>query len=183
MKPVLLREASCRMEVEDLTLSLQQIEHLISTQDGYIGQQNREHLGWQEEASLSIRIPAKQFDHFLDTLKRFARFMDYQRISTLDVTEEYVDITARLHTKKAVRDRYEDILANKAKTVEEVLLAEDTSVRYKKKSKPRKVACVISTIALRSVRLNLSCTNLSKMRKPALPVGKILGRNQRQLFF
>ena len=41
------------------------------------------------------------------------------------MTEEYVDITTRLKTKKEVRDRYVDILRSKAKTVKEVLMAEE----------------------------------------------------------
>lgn len=36
-----------------------------------------------------------------------------------------MDVQSRLKTKKAVRDRYEEILRTKAKTVEEILLAEE----------------------------------------------------------
>ncbi len=47
------------------------------------------------------------------------------RPSSKDVSEEYVDLQSRLKTKLEVKQRYDDILRTKAKTVEDILLAEE----------------------------------------------------------
>ncbi|MBQ0740603.1 DUF4349 domain-containing protein, partial [Aquimarina celericrescens] len=65
------------------------------------------------------------FDIVLDSICKTAEFVDFKNISTIDVTEEYVDITSRLKTKVEVKQRYETILRTKAKTVEDILMAEE----------------------------------------------------------
>ena len=51
--------------------------------------------------------------------------MQRKNVSVQDVTEEYLDIEARLKTKKEVEARYIEILKSKTKTVEDVLKAEE----------------------------------------------------------
>ncbi len=126
---VLLRQAHCRLEVEDMDHELNRIQFLVSEYQGFVSDLNIQNNNWNREATFLLRVPAKHFQSTLDTIKAYAKKMDYQRISTQDVTEEYVDISSRLETKKQVRDRYVDILRNKAKTVEEILLAEE-KIRY-----------------------------------------------------
>lgn len=122
---VLLRTANCRMEVEEITKRVKKIEQLVGTKNGYLGDLNWQHYTYQEEVSMTLRIPANDFQWVLDSIMKMAVEVNYQQVSTQDVTEEYVDIQSRLKTKKAVRDRYEEILRTKAKTVEEILLAEE----------------------------------------------------------
>ncbi|HWY36385.1 MAG TPA: DUF4349 domain-containing protein, partial [Nitrosopumilaceae archaeon] len=52
-------------------------------------------------------------------------YTNYKNVRSDDVTAEYVDIETRLKTKKEVEQRYIDILRNKAKTVRDVLDAEN----------------------------------------------------------
>ena len=122
---ILLRQAHCRIEVENLDHELNRIQFLVSTNQGYVSDLNIENSYWRRDATFNLRVPSKHFQSTLDSIKSFAKKVEYQRISTQDVTEEYVDISSRLETKKEVRDRYIDILRNKAKTVEEILMAEE----------------------------------------------------------
>jgi hypothetical protein len=122
---ILLRQAHCRLEIENMTHELNRIQFLVNEHQGYVSDLNIQNNNWRKEATFLLRVPAKHFQATLDSLKNHAKKVDYQRISTQDVTEEYVDISSRLETKKQVRDRYIDILRNKAKTVEEILMAEE----------------------------------------------------------
>ena len=49
----------------------------------------------------------------------------HKNITSTDVSEEYVDLQTRLATKLEVKQRYDAILRSKAKTVEDLLKAED----------------------------------------------------------
>jgi len=122
---ILLREGHCRLEVDNLDRELNRIQFLVNSYNGYVSDLNIQNNGWQKEATFLLRIPAKHFQNTIDSIKFHAEKIVYQRISTQDVTEEYVDISSRLETKKQVRDRYVEILRNKAKTVEEILMAEE----------------------------------------------------------
>ena len=124
-QPVLLRTANCRMEVEDIQQKVNHVEELLAQKAGYVANLEWRNYGYQEEAQLNLRIPAEHFNWLLDTIANLAVEVNFQEISTQDVTEEYVDLQSRLKTKKAVRDRYEEILRTKAKTVEDILRTEE----------------------------------------------------------
>lgn len=70
-------------------------------------------------------MPAEKFESFVESVEKESIFTNYERVKPQDVSEEYVDVTTRLATKKEVRDRYVEILRSKAKTVKEVLDAEE----------------------------------------------------------
>ncbi|RME99277.1 MAG: DUF4349 domain-containing protein [Bacteroidetes bacterium] len=122
---LLLRAANCRLRVDSLELVLAKLERLAGFYEGYVAEVDIQNEPYKRRAQLSVRIPTKYFALTLDSLQAWASTVEYQHISTTDVTEEYVDLKSRLDTKKAVRDRYLSILRNQAKTVEEILLAEE----------------------------------------------------------
>lgn len=122
---VLLRTADCRLEVENIAEQVKRIEALAARKTGYLGDLKWQHYSYQEEVTMTLRVPAEDFQPTLDEILKLAISVDYQQISTQDVTEEYVDIQSRLKTKKAVRDRYEEILRTKAKTVADIFQAEE----------------------------------------------------------
>ena len=124
-QPVLLRTADCRMEVEHVQDKVKLVEALLTQKSGYLANLEWRNYGNREEARMSLRVPAEHFNWLLDTIARMAVELEYQEISTSDVTEEYVDLQSRLKTKKAVRDRYEEILRTRAKTVEDILKTEE----------------------------------------------------------
>ena len=74
---------------------------------------------------LVVRVPADRFDELMNQIETESIYTNHRRVNAQDVTEEYLDIETRLNMKKQVRDRYVAILRDKAKTVEEVLKAEE----------------------------------------------------------
>ena len=72
---------------------------------------------------ITVRIPSEQFDAFLSTLSKDVKKFDERTISSQDVTEEFVDVNARIASKKKVEQRFVEILKT-AKTVKEILEVE-----------------------------------------------------------
>lgn len=91
--------------------------------DGWIVSENSSTYDGQTHYSLSVRIPAQYFDQMLDSIAKSGKHIDEKYISANDVTEEYIDIEARLKTKKELEARYLDLL-KKATKVEEILSIE-----------------------------------------------------------
>lgn len=121
---LIMKRADVRFQVKNVEANTKNIEKLVSARRGLIA---RENLSTATEAisnEITIRVPASAFEALLDDLGKEAQFVDYKRVASQNVTEEYQDIQTRLRTKKEVRDRYVEILKTKAKTVEDILKAE-----------------------------------------------------------
>ena len=73
--------------------------------------------------TLIIRIPSRNFDDLLNEITIGVKSFDRKEINIKDVTAEFLDIEARLKTKKELENRYLDIL-KKANTVTEILEVE-----------------------------------------------------------
>jgi len=69
---------------------------------------------------LIIRVPAENFDILIEKLSSSADFIESRNIKALDVTEEYIDLEARLRIRKDIENRYRQLLGQ-AKKVEDVL--------------------------------------------------------------
>lgn len=121
----IIKTAEYRIQVKDVNKSAQQAQELAARYGGIVTNAELNNSSYEITNRMTIRVPVGRFDSLLNDLGQDALFTQYKRINSQDVTEEYVDISIRLQTKKEVRDRYVDILRNKAKTVEDVLKAEE----------------------------------------------------------
>jgi hypothetical protein len=75
-----------------------------------------------ESASLTLRIPAKAFKTTLSDLETLGS-VTYRSIEGEDVTEQYIDVEARLKNKVVLRDRLKQLL-EKATEVKDILAIE-----------------------------------------------------------
>ncbi len=76
--------------------------------------------GVGRSARLTMRVPASRFDEALDRLKHLDAEVVSSRVDTKDVTEQYVDLDARLTSKKREVQQYQSLLSQ-AKTVDDTL--------------------------------------------------------------
>ena len=51
-------------------------------------------------------MPADQFDNLIERIEPLANKIENKSINTQDVTEEFIDVEARLNTKKELEARY-----------------------------------------------------------------------------
>ena len=95
---------------------------LVEKYKGYIASQNESNSDYSLEQTIEVRIPSKDFTPFLSALSKNIDQFDSKNINTQDVTEEYIDVEARLKTKKELEVRYQQILgkANSVKDIMEV---------------------------------------------------------------
>jgi hypothetical protein len=76
--------------------------------------------GDTRSASLTIRVPSSRFGDALQQLKSLEGEIATSGVSAQDVTEQFVDLQARLAAKQAEEQRYLAIL-NRANTIDEIL--------------------------------------------------------------
>ncbi|NAS14262.1 DUF4349 domain-containing protein [Poritiphilus flavus] len=121
----IIKNASCRFKVADVDKATSSVKDVLRKYNGYVSEMRFQNTRYQLENRLSMRVPAKEFEAVISELSETAEYIDFKNVSTTDVSEEYIDLQTRLKTKMAVKERYDEILRSKAKTVEEVLLSEE----------------------------------------------------------
>lgn len=70
--------------------------------------------------NMTVRVPSEQFQSFIDGITEGVEYFDTKDISRKDVTEEFVDLEARLKAKRELENRYIALL-KEAKNVKEML--------------------------------------------------------------
>ena len=123
MKKKIIKTADVRMQVDDYAASRRAIDGHVAAQDAYIASENENNNGHTLENTLVIRVEAERFDALLAALAGEASYLHTKSVNARDVTEEYVDVAARLRTRREVEARYIDIL-RQARTIPDVLAVE-----------------------------------------------------------
>ena len=73
---------------------------------------------------MGVKSSSHAFFLFISKTNKVAKFIDYNNITSQDVTDEFVDLENRIRVKEEVKKRYEEILRSKTKTLTEVLNTE-----------------------------------------------------------
>ncbi|MVM34485.1 DUF4349 domain-containing protein [Spirosoma sp. HMF4905] len=120
----IIRNAQVRIRVTDFKVSGQTIEQVVRQSGGQVTSSNETKTDTGIENALVIRVPAARFDALLALLLKESIFTDTKTITSEDVTRHYVDVEARIRSKKAVEETYLKIL-KQARTVGDVLKVEE----------------------------------------------------------
>ena len=126
----LIKEGSIVFETADTKATKSIIEKATKQFKGYLSEDNEYDYGYRVQHNVTIRIPSENFDKLLSTISNSVEEMDDQNITVKDVTEEYVDVEARLKSKKKVEERYMSLLS-KAHNVGDILQVEHELARIR----------------------------------------------------
>lgn len=116
----LIKQGRVEFETTDLANTRKAIFAAINTYEAYVSSDEEYTYAGRKSNTLIIRVPAKDFDALLAEATKGVDRFESKQLEVVDVTEEFVDIQARLKTKKELEDRYLDLL-KRAKTVSEML--------------------------------------------------------------
>jgi hypothetical protein len=116
----LIKESYLRFLVENLDSTYDNIVGFVKHNKGFIQKDNSSKNYGNNSRVLTIRIPTKNFQNVIDSIAKDVNYFDEKRITLKDVTEEFIDIEARLKAKKSLENRYLNLLS-KANTVSEIL--------------------------------------------------------------
>lgn len=120
----IIKTGSLDLVVDHADQSLSDIETVATEKGGYIETSTlQEHEDGTKSGYVTIRVPADQFDITMALVKELALVVERETSSAEDVTEQYIDLAARLKNAQAQEARYVEIL-DVAKTVEEILQIE-----------------------------------------------------------
>ncbi len=117
---LIIKNGDLALRVEDVPAAIAAVSTLASEAGGFVVSSSTSGLERDLRAYITIRVPAERFETTLNQLEALAVRVLSHSVSGSDVTEEFVDLEARLRNLEATRDRLLDML-NKATRVQDAL--------------------------------------------------------------
>ncbi|WP_433231192.1 DUF4349 domain-containing protein [Micromonospora sp. CA-248260] len=116
-----------RVQVDDVEAAARRAVDAVTATGGFVGGDQRRSVDASAQAELQLRVPAAKFTALVDELATYGR-QQRREIRTQDVTEETVDLDARIVTQRARVDSARRLLA-RADTVAELVSLENEVTR------------------------------------------------------
>jgi hypothetical protein len=117
---MIVRTSDITLMVSDIPTAMDKISQLASNMQGFVVSSNQ----WKDNGALlgtiTIRVPADQFDSAMSTLRGMADEVTSENTSAQDVTQQYTDLNAQLTNLQATEAQLLDIM-KKAVTVDDIL--------------------------------------------------------------
>ena len=123
----IIKNATLKFQSDDLQASYNQILNAVKKYDGLIQSDNEGKNELEVYKDLKIRIPAKNFDAFITATSKGIDYFDQKEISSENVTEEFIDVLARIKTKKVLEERYLQLLTKATKVSEMIEVEQQLS--------------------------------------------------------
>lgn len=119
----LTKDGRVEFETTDISSTRKIIIETLEKYNAYTSSDQEFKSSGRISNTIVIRVPANNFDKLLSEATKGVSRFDSKEIEVKDVTEEFLDIHARLKTKKELENKYLELL-KKAKSVTEILEVE-----------------------------------------------------------
>lgn len=113
----IIRDASLTLEVEEPVKAAERITSIAESHGGFVVSSESRQVSpggrkgkAYEVFTVQFRVPAAQFEAALKDVRATAGEVTAEKVSGKDVTEEYIDLEARLRTQRALEAQLLDIL-------------------------------------------------------------------------
>ncbi|HSB10435.1 MAG TPA: DUF4349 domain-containing protein [Blastocatellia bacterium] len=122
----IIRDAELTLETESPTEGLRKITAAAESQGGFVVtsefKQNPVAPGAKPSQNVTViaRVPASRFASALEQIRTAGERLISEKVSGQDVSEEYLDLEARLRTKKALEAQFLEIM-KQARKVQDAL--------------------------------------------------------------
>lgn len=153
----LIKTAYLTFEVDSIEKTRFVLESELKKLGGYISKEKESSSDYRSTVSMTVRLPKYYFNEMIfvcdaEGIKKF----DQREIKTVDVSEEFVDLTARIKTKKELENRYHQLL-KKAKDVEEVIRVEKEieKLRSEIEAKEGRLKYLVDRVSLSTIHIDI----------------------------
>lgn len=116
----LIKEGNVEFETQNIKSTRKSVFEAVDKYRGYVSSDKEYVTQDRKSITVVIRVPAISFDNFLKDATLGVSKFESKEIDVKDVTEDFLDIQARLKNKKELENRYLDIL-KQARTAIEIL--------------------------------------------------------------
>ncbi len=129
--PMIVQTASITILAQNYDQASGQIQPLTSARSGYVQDMTaNSQTGTARSVSATLRVPDKQLEGFLTDLRKLGH-VEQETRNNREVTDAYIDLTARLKTARASEQRILQLLGTRTGKLSDVLEAEQELARIR----------------------------------------------------
>jgi hypothetical protein len=116
----IVKTAGLNIEVKNFPSFTDRLHRAVRQSGGYIAQEQESQYNFTIENTVTIKVPVDRFDDLLAQLPSDSDRLVEKKIGSEDVTMQVIDTKSRLETKRAVRERYLELL-KQARSMKDIL--------------------------------------------------------------
>ena len=128
---LILRNGQASIEVDSLESSMAEVRRIAQKVGGFVAdasvQSGRNQI---PSATLELKVPALRFDELTEALAPIGR-LQFVNVGAQDVSEEFVDLTARVANGHRLEDRLVELLRTRTGKLQDVLSVERELARVR----------------------------------------------------
>jgi hypothetical protein len=117
---MIVRTGNMAVVVADIPVTIDQITRIAGEHQGYVVSSQSWREGQLLRGTISIRVVASDYDVVVREVSQLAVEITSQTTSSQDVTEEYIDLTAKLNNLEATEQQLLKVMSQ-AQTVDDIL--------------------------------------------------------------
>lgn len=163
---MLIYKANVTMEVENYADAYTEVQNAIHLSGGYLVEFSEQtSSGAERSARFTIKVPADGFHGFLERLEKMEHLFLERSMQAQDVSEEYVDLEARLRAKQVVEEQYLKYMGNAERSEDlirftnELAVVQEEIERIKGRMRYLEQNVAYSTIELRLYERSAALAN------------------------
>ena len=164
-QPVNVPEPTSRLLVRTASMSIRATNHarsvararaLADAFDGFIGNESSQRYSDRVETTLTIRVPAAQFDSLLEGASDLEGEVESRTVSVDDVTRQVADVEARLGARRAAEAQYLELMGRSG-SIEDILAVQTRlqQVREEIESAEAQLRAVRDQVSLSTLTLTV----------------------------
>ncbi|GAC1653111.1 MAG: hypothetical protein NVS4B3_15870 [Gemmatimonadaceae bacterium] len=128
---LLIRTGTAAIEVDAIGPGTESVQRLVRELGGYVANSSFQGGGQQvKSATFELKIPAGAFERAVSGMSRIGK-VERVDVQTDDVSEEYVDVTARVTNARRLEARLIGLLATRTGKLQDVLAVERELARIR----------------------------------------------------
>jgi Domain of unknown function (DUF4349) len=128
---LIVRTGQASIEVDSLEASMAELRRIVQRSGGFVAdasvQSGRNQI---RSATLELKVPASRFDELTEGLQPLGR-VQFVNVGAEDVSEEFVDLTARVANGHRLEDRLVELLRTRTGKLQDVLSVERELARVR----------------------------------------------------
>ncbi len=128
---MIIRTGTASIGIDSLEPALARVRALAARVGGYVANTEIQAGAAQyRQATLEVKVPATRFDDLVTGLDPLGK-LESVNVTTQDVGEEYVDVSARVTNSRRLESRLIDLLATRTGRLQDVLTVERELARVR----------------------------------------------------
>lgn len=156
----LIRRLDVHLVVKDTEAAAQRLQAIAASLGGFVSDLNAARSGGVLHYQMTLRVPAERLDRAREEIRRIAVRVEREQMSTEDVTDQYVDLEARMRSLQLTESELRELLAEsreRSRKVSDVMeiYRELTGVRTQVEQIQGQLNALQNLVGLSTIQLTL----------------------------